>query len=72
MPSPKPTVISLFCGCGGLDLGFEQAGYKIIAGVSQVPDSLGASALAGLSYFRIGTEFGTGRHKTSQYQVERG
>jgi DNA (cytosine-5)-methyltransferase 1 len=25
-----PTVISLFSGCGGLDLGFEQVGYKIL------------------------------------------
>ena len=21
-------ILSLFCGCGGLDLGFEQAGYE--------------------------------------------
>jgi DNA (cytosine-5)-methyltransferase 1 len=26
----KPTLVSLFSGCGGLDLGFEQAGYKVI------------------------------------------
>lgn len=28
--SHTPKVISLFSGCGGLDLGFEQQGYKIV------------------------------------------
>jgi DNA (cytosine-5)-methyltransferase 1 len=27
MAPPRPRIISLFSGCGGLDLGFEQAGY---------------------------------------------
>lgn len=26
----KPKIISLFSGCGGLDLGFEQAGFEIV------------------------------------------
>jgi len=26
----KPTMVSLFAGCGGLDLGFKLAGYKIL------------------------------------------
>lgn len=30
MSSRKPTVLSLFSGCGGMDLGFEEAGYKVI------------------------------------------
>lgn len=29
----KPTVVDLFCGAGGLSLGFEQAGFEILAGV---------------------------------------
>jgi len=26
----KPTVVSMFSGCGGVDLGFSQAGYEIV------------------------------------------
>jgi len=26
----KPRVVSLFSGCGGMDLGFQQAGYHLI------------------------------------------
>ena len=26
----KPTAISLFSGCGGMDLGFKNAGFKIL------------------------------------------
>ena len=29
----SPTVVDLFCGCGGLSLGFHQAGYKVLAGI---------------------------------------
>ena len=28
--SPEPTVASFFSGCGGFDLGFEKAGYKVV------------------------------------------
>ena len=28
--SKKPKLISLFSGCGGLDLGFKQAGHDVI------------------------------------------
>lgn len=30
LKSIKPKLVSLFSGCGGLDLGFKNAGYKII------------------------------------------
>ena len=30
MKNDKPKVVSLFSGCGGLDLGFKQAGFNII------------------------------------------
>ena len=29
----KPKVLDLFCGAGGLSLGFHQAGYRVVAGV---------------------------------------
>ena len=33
-------VIDLFCGCGGLSLGFEQAGYNILLGIDSWKDAL--------------------------------
>ena len=38
MPN-KPTVVSLFAGCGGLDLGFKQAGYEILWANDFNPDA---------------------------------
>ncbi len=32
--------IDLFCGCGGLSLGFEKAGIKVLAGIDNWPDAL--------------------------------
>lgn len=29
----KPTVIDMFCGCGGLSRGFMDAGYKVLLGI---------------------------------------
>ena len=33
-------VIDLFCGCGGLSLGFEQAGYNVLLGIDMWQDAL--------------------------------
>ena len=29
----NPTVVDIFCGCGGLSEGFHQAGYNVLLGV---------------------------------------
>jgi len=34
-----PKVIDLFSGCGGLALGFEKAGFKIVAGIEIMPEA---------------------------------
>ncbi|MDL2235795.1 DNA cytosine methyltransferase [Christensenellaceae bacterium OttesenSCG-928-L17] len=36
----RPRVLDLFSGCGGLSYGFEQAGFKIVAGVDNWSDAL--------------------------------
>ena len=41
MPTEKRyTVLDLFCGCGGLSLGFEQAGFDVLAGIDVWKDAL--------------------------------
>jgi len=40
MPSPKqvrPSVLDVFCGAGGMSLGFQQAGCEILGGIDQNP-----------------------------------
>ncbi len=37
MPARKPTFVSLFSGCGGLDLGFLNAGFKGLAAIDIDP-----------------------------------
>lgn len=34
------TVLDLFCGCGGMSLGFEEAGYRVLLGVDFWKDAL--------------------------------
>lgn len=36
----KYTVLDLFCGCGGLSLGFEHAGYDVLLGIDVWEDAL--------------------------------
>lgn len=34
-----PKVVDLFSGCGGLTLGFEKAGFEIVAGIELMPEA---------------------------------
>ncbi len=40
MSKKKYNVIDLFCGCGGLSLGFEQSGYDVLVGIDNWNDCL--------------------------------
>lgn len=33
-------VLDLFCGCGGLSLGFEKAGYHVLLGIDVWKDAI--------------------------------
>jgi DNA (cytosine-5)-methyltransferase 1 len=39
VPSTAPTVLSLFCGSGGMDLGFLQAGFRVAWAIDVMPDA---------------------------------
>lgn len=36
----KPTVIDLFCGCGGLSFGFIEAGFDVLLGIDNWKDAI--------------------------------
>ena len=36
----KYNVLDLFCGCGGLSLGFEKAGYHVLLGIDVWKDAI--------------------------------
>ena len=36
----SPTVLDLFCGCGGLSLGFKRAGYNVLGGIDHDKSAL--------------------------------
>ena len=40
MNMKKPTVIDMFCGCGGLSKGFIDAGYEVLLGIDNEPSAL--------------------------------
>lgn len=40
MKNNKPTVIDLFCGCGGLSYGFIEAGFDILLGIDNWKDAI--------------------------------
>lgn len=40
MTKDSYTVLDLFCGCGGLSLGFEKAGYDVLLGIDIWKDAL--------------------------------
>ena len=40
MSKVKPTVIDLFCGCGGLSYGFIEAGFDVVLGIDHWQDAI--------------------------------
>ena len=54
--------LDLFCGCGGLSLGFKQAGFDIVAGIDNDPEALQTFSLN----FKNSTAFCTDISKNSE------
>lgn len=40
MTSSQPTFLSLFCGCGGFDLGFVNSGFRCVGAFDNDPDAV--------------------------------
>lgn len=40
MEKPTYNILDLFCGCGGMSLGFERAGYDVLLGIDVWKDAL--------------------------------
>ncbi len=40
MRNINPTVLDLFCGCGGLSYGFKEAGYRVVLGIDYWKDAI--------------------------------
>jgi DNA (cytosine-5)-methyltransferase 1 len=45
LSSALPTVVDLFCGCGGMAWGLKKAGFRILAGVDNNKVALKTFAL---------------------------
>ncbi len=50
MSEQKYNVLDLFCGCGGLSLGFEEAGYNVLLGIDIWEDALKTYAYTIIQY----------------------
>lgn len=63
----KPRLLDLFAGCGGLSLGFQAAGFEIVAGVEFDKD---AAASHGLNFHPDDKRHGTARDITQVSPAE--
>ena len=68
---PKPTAIDLFCGCGGMSLGFIQAGYEVVCAVDNDPMAV-VTYLANLGQWPIPIHFtDTEAHDTFETYLQK-